>query len=366
MKIKIATEKDLKNIEDLWQICFNDPPNWLKWYLDEVFPKTYFLCCYDGDKLVSMAHMAYYDLRIRGKVIPAGTFSATATKPEYRNQGLVTNIMRQISSHAYENGVAMMFYNSNKPDGRYSSLHFEGADILEVNIKNTLNGRMLCEKFKPDMFDELLNCYLEFAKRYSGIVFRNDYTMQKRLDDHFADNGEVIVARKNGKTTGYAIYLPEEKIINAQEIVANNEESLNMLIDSLISIANGKLLNLILPEDTLSSVENYDFTIKPFSVICAVNVQKILKTLNLSSPYIIQIKDHVIPQNEGIYTTLGETTEDTPDIILNSGRFAQLAAGYKSIYELVNMNVIEAVNKSSISGIDKVFPKQNCYVFEPY
>ncbi len=365
MKIRIATKDDLPQIEKLWQDCFADPQEWLDWFLKKRFDKSLFLGCFDGNKLAAMVHMARYTLLVRDKKMPSATFAGFATDKAYRGQGLNTKLILELSEYAHDLGVTLMFHTPNKISRHYPVLHYEGADRIFATIKTKEHDSPYAVEYTPDMFEQLHKCYKRYSKFFSGIVHRDKAKMQMRLDDYFADNGKVIVVTNGERVTGYAIYLDKETL-DAEEIVNEDDQSLQILFDTLIRNAAGKTVTVVLPRESMPAVAKYEFTLESYSLINAIDVSKALAILDLDTPYTIGVEDNVLPWNEGVYTTMGEKTGKKPDIVLNAGRLAQMIIGYKTIYELIAAKEVVIKTESAIEGIDRAFSRKRCYIFEKY
>ena len=104
-KIRKLTEEDRKSFRKLIRYAFdpsiNSYENLGEYISDD--PMNLFFGLFDGDLLVSGLGTHPYEIRMRSQEFKMLGIGWVATKPEYRNLGLATELIVNIYEYMYEN-----------------------------------------------------------------------------------------------------------------------------------------------------------------------------------------------------------------------------------------------------------------------
>ena len=94
------------------------------------------------------------------------------------------------------------------------------------------------------------------------------------------------------------------------------------------------------------------------------NAAVLLEALELEIPYGIQIKDHIVPENNGIFDFKGNPYKNEPVFEISAGHLLQMLVGYYDLEELKNEIIVH--DEKKFEEIRALLPKQNCYIIDEY
>jgi len=366
--IKWATQKDKARIFELWQLCFDDSFAWTNWYFEERFSPKRTLCLWQDGQIVSDLQLNPYPLKIRSTTISTLCVSGVATHPLWQRKGYMRQLLIEAMHIAEQQGYSCMFNmpQNNNIYSKYDHLYFTNKLCAEIKGRGKAGA---VENYSLDKdFLPLLKCYCKFIKNYSGIVNRTPSLFKLRLKDTFADGGSVIYNKSKGKICGYCMYIPHKDYLECTELIYDSKQTLDLLINSLLQFANGKKLQLALPADAAPLLAEYKGKrqVCPGNVLRVLNAPLFLKQLNVNLPYNIGINDKFLACNNGVFTSLGETTHAQADIEINIGEFGQWLSGYYSLKALYAKGEVKINNSNAAIALDAAFPKCLCYSLEAY
>ena len=90
----------------------------------------------------------------------------------------------------------------------------------------------------------------------------------------------------------------------------------------------------------------------------------LLKALELQIPYAFEIKDTVVPENNGVFDFQGNPSHADPVFEITAGHLLQILVGYHTLNEL--KNEIKVYEEVKFAEIDTLLPKMDCYIIDEY
>lgn len=91
--IKLADSQTKESVRLMWQICFDDTPEFVNLYFSEKYKDENTLVYFIDDKAVASLQMIPYRFTFCGTEIPSAYISGACTLPEYRNRGIMGQLL---------------------------------------------------------------------------------------------------------------------------------------------------------------------------------------------------------------------------------------------------------------------------------
>ena len=131
-EIRLATERDIPGLCELWQSCFPDTEDYVRYFYCENFDRISVPICTFGSKPVSMINLMDAAFADGADSTPVRYVYAAGTLPEYRNKGLMRSLLFFAERSANENGYGLFLKPSLPLRGYYASLGFEEDSRFRV------------------------------------------------------------------------------------------------------------------------------------------------------------------------------------------------------------------------------------------
>ena len=191
MEIRKLTEKDRGVYKKLMRYAFETAKNTyddIKWP-SEKMPMGWHFGAFDGETLVAGTGGYPFQIRMRSQEFKMSGIGGVATKPEYRNRGLVRDIMVRMFQDMYENDISLSVLYPFK-HSFYEMLGYKLVDeqfgyqfrISDIIYKETNYHMKEVERIGDDIrsvYDKSILNFDYIAKRpeiqnYSAL-YKNNY-----------------------------------------------------------------------------------------------------------------------------------------------------------------------------------------------
>ena len=366
--IRQAEYKDKNQFRKLWDICFSDSENFRNWFFENRFIPSYSVCVEEDGQIVSEMQSMPYNIKVRDSVLDGTLVAGVCTLPEHTKKGYMNNMYRYYLNLMYEKGVSV---NVNTPvaiatyqrAGLYTT-----SDTSFITIEKSL-GCECEETVSADMKEcesMLYECYVNAAKRYSGIIYRSMADFRLKCDDYSADGGKCIAYVKDGKCLAYAIYYDMEELLHAEEVMSADEKSEQIIADAITELGKGKRVTIKLPPDSKTVSLQGKKETAPRNVGTIVNASKVLEAVGKGIDNTVCITESVIEENNGTFDMCGNKTDKPAQIEMPVYRLAQWIFGYRSLAEMEEAGEIKVYDKMAMEFLDERFPKQVCHIIDEY
>lgn len=363
--LRAASKDDLQQLKELWNICFHDSPVFQNWFFQyRVIPEWSFLLEEDGI-IKSCLHTYPYQVNIRGKEIPAAMICGVCTHPDYRKKGLMGQVFRFAMQQLYQKNRWVAPLTPVTP-GLYDSF---GAFVVSDATYLTFTNKIKVEKIDTSIapicdIEQLYPIYQAFAQKYNGIILRTPNDFSLKMEDYQQDNGKIIGSISS---ICYCVYYETVDTIDVPEFVAISQEGTDQLLLALEKISCSRKIVVKAPPATIAHCANWDKKRIAKSVMAPIHIPMLLKQLELSFSFLVEIRDDIIAENNGIWDCHGNKQDHKPAFSISSGHFLQLLLGYLSFeeavpfLELYDTKIAEEA-KAVFSGKEKDF----CYIIDEY
>ncbi len=211
--IRFAYENDVRLIRELWDIAFPEEPDFNGYFFENIFDYRNTLINIKDNELLAMAQMMLHEIKNRGKVT---YIYGAATNPKYRNQGLMSELLKKSFEIDKEKGIkASVLIPANKSlFDFYERLGYERAFYCHREI------------LKKDSMAEMAReaCYEDIPllmNIYRGDIIRSFDYWKVQIDMYKALGGKIFIYKN-----AYAVV--SDKI---EEIMYSSQEEKACLVD---------------------------------------------------------------------------------------------------------------------------------------
>lgn len=230
--IRFASEKDSQELLDL---CIQSFPmkdhTFLDYYFKHLFHKSRVLISELDNKLVSQIHINRHVLHYRDKLLSASYLSNISTHYDYRNRGVMRELMEMVLEDCSNNDL-LTFISAVNPK-MFEKYGFEviskrknyviyARDMLKYNSKG------VCEKYNVQ---DLVRVYKKFMTRFDCYYDRDASYYERYIEYVKESGGHICVYRdKYNEVCGYSLYYEYDDSIEIKEIVYLNSNALIKMI----------------------------------------------------------------------------------------------------------------------------------------
>ena len=221
-------------LREIWKTCFpqNDPRYTDFYFKTQYKPENCYVMMEDG-KPVSVLMRNPHAIMFNGRVLQTSMILGVATLPEYRHKGYMHKLMKTVLDACDHTELLTLIQAADpkmyEPMGFRMIYNRRKYTLERKDVQRTTNFGC---SFEPAALD-LLKVYSVFIRRFNGFYPRDlEYFINYKKQVH-AEGGK-IVAYYNGKDQirGYAVFVPVDDELMAEEIIYLDSQSLNKLCNA--------------------------------------------------------------------------------------------------------------------------------------
>lgn len=311
----------------------------------------------------------------------SGGIAAVGVSPEQRQAGTGKQMMRWALRHLHDQGVpfASLFAFS---EGYYRSFGYEPVGVryqircasehLPIE-KTNLSGK----EISPSDFHLLESCYDQFAKKYNGMIRRNDWWWGRATHANVSDRrvyafGDPIQAYAIVKfTDDFWVVQPIE------EAVWTSPEGYASLLALFKSIGiNRSHVSWTEPSDgpfLQSHFDNFsEVSLKRSIMFRVTNFNSAISCFSPkeSGSLTIQVHDDLIPENRGPFRiefspeAVSVEPSPTAEITLSDRALAQVILGQPSMRDLLRSGAVKASSDAAAIAAIRLFRYRPAYCLD--
>ena len=364
-EVRVANQKDKMDFYRLWKICFGDSDAFCDWFFENRYEAEYSIVLETETEIASCMQAFPYTIRIRGKEVPGAMLCGVSTHPDQRRKGHMGKIFSFEMNHLRQKGCIVAPHTPAVLPSYFFFGHFPVADAayLECDCVPAIKNKKNLTSIEKTEWNKLFPFYQRFSQKYSGIIQRTEADFLRKAADYAADGGKCAAYIKNNEIKGYAFYYQTEEMLLCVETAAE-EGYYHSLMEGLLLQAEGLQFSAKLPPELYLRFSFAKLKKKQKGVMGLCNASALLKALELDIPYGFQLNDSVVPENNGTFDFKGEAYQKEPVFEISAGNLLQVLVGYHSLDELRNQ--ISVFDEAKFEEINKLLPKQNCYIIDEY
>ena len=392
MQIRKLTEEEREAYSKLVRYAFQTSKNTyenLEWPR-KTRPMDQFYGAFDNNLLIAASGIIPFEIKFRSITFKMGGIDGVATKPEYRNRGIVREILKKMFHNMNENQIPISVLYPFKIDF-YEKLGYKVVDeqifyhfkISDIKYNET-NYHM---KENERINEDIIQVYNEVTENYDYIAKRAEMQWKRFYKENFK-----FICYNGDQPVGYVIlYFPKkstewlqnfqhpEKTIFVIEAFWLNHTAKQTIFNFLWTHRDQRKYiagyfpvneNMI---DLLITSRILDRKIVGNSLLRIINVKTVLKNLeyplnNFSISF--HVHDKFCPWNNGFFILTSkdriinvefkDASEESVDIEIDISYLAQLLVGFRTVKELLEFGFI-SINHEKFELLHNIFPKKNNY-----
>ena len=330
-----------------------------------------------------------FSFYLDGNRIPTGGIGAVSTLPEYRDNGAVKEMFKELLPDAYRNGEVLStlypFKHSFYRKAGYEVVTFMNEYSLAPAVLNDYHFDGQVIKWNPgEDVSEFLTVYNKFAPDYNLAMARDEEKMLEhmKVDKPFIDRKFSYLFKEDGKAIAYLIFTDirhdPAAILQVEECAWTCRDGFYSILGFLKRFeADYGEIRLPLPKgiDLLRIVQSpmaYDIDKKTLQnfMVRVVNARKLLELIKKPSgtDFTIKVTDEIIAENNRTFRVGNDSTDEIPDgcadIELSVMALGQLAVGAINLDEsMLRKDVTVNGNEDMLRN---VFTEKKIFVGEHF
>ena len=112
--IRYGMDKDFEKAKKIWQKCFLDSEDEVKFYFDNLYDRHKYLLLEENGEIKASLHENPYRLNFNGTVFESIYIVGVAVSPEYRGKGYMNELIRESLIEKQKKRGSLCIFISNK------------------------------------------------------------------------------------------------------------------------------------------------------------------------------------------------------------------------------------------------------------
>lgn len=389
MNIRYAKPIDKDQIVSVWNYCFEDGEDFVKYYFENVYDENNTIIIEENDEVLSALQLNKYTIDLRDNKYDVSYVVGVSSKPEVRGLGYMKHLMTYTLEELYKNGeiVSLLMAIDYRLYKRYGFDHC--YDQIQYNLRtDELLGFRLSSKLRKATFEDaetLSRIYTKAMESLNGYAVRDEAYFNRFMKEVSSESGYIYIDEENNS---YIAYYIQGDTFFVRELIYNNISSLKSML-AYIYNHNTQCKKTVInaPVDDkikliIANLKTCEIKLIPFMAGRVINFEKYIESLNscnidtqkINNESIkIKVIDKYIKQNNSVFKISVcdnkikiQRVEEDCDIELDINSITQLAFSYLNTDEIFMLNEID---ESSLINTQKellnaLFEKRINYIDE--
>ena len=389
MNIRYAKPIDKDQVVSVWNYCFEDGEDFVKYYFENVYDENNTIIIEENDEVLSALQLNKYTIDLRDNKYDVSYVVGVSSKPEVRGLGYMKHLMTYTLEELYKNGeiVSLLMAIDYRLYKRYGFDHC--YDQIQYNLRtDELLGFRLSSKLRKATFEDaetLSRIYTKAMESLNGYAVRDEAYFNRFMKEVSSESGYIYIDEENDS---YIAYYIQGDTFFVRELIYNNISSLKSML-AYIYNHNTQCKKTVInaPVDDkikliIANLKTCEIKLIPFMAGRVINFEKYIESLNscnidtqkINNESIkIKVIDKYIKQNNSVFKISVcdnkikiQRVEEDCDIELDINSITQLAFSYLNTDEIFMLNEID---ESSLINTQKellnaLFEKRINYIDE--
>ena len=364
MNIRYAKPIDKDQVVSVWNYCFEDGEDFVKYYFENVYDENNTIIIEENDEVLSALQLNKYTIDLRDNKYDVSYVVGVSSKPEVRGLGYMKHLMAYTLEELYKNGeiVSLLMAIDYRLYKRYGFDHC--YDQIQYNLRTEeLLGFRLSSKLRKATFEDaetLSRIYTKAMESLNGYAVRDEAYFNRFIKEVSSESGYIYIDEENNS---YIVYYIQEDTFFVRELIYNNISSLKSML-AYIYNHNTQCKKTVInaPVDDkikliIANLKTCEIKLIPFMAGRVINFEKYIESLNscnidtqkINNKYIkIKVIDKYIKQNNSVFKISVcdnkikiQRVEEDYDIELDINSITQLAFSYLNTDEIFMLNEID-------------------------
>ena len=389
MNIRYAKPIDKEQVVSVWNYCFEDGEDFVKYYFENVYDENNTIIVEENDEVLSALQLNKYTIDLRDNKYDVSYVVGVSSKPEVRGLGYMKHLMAYTLEELYKNGeiVSLLMAIDYRLYKRYGFDHC--YDQIQYNLRtDELLGFRLSSKLRKATFEDaetLSRIYTKAMESLNGYAVRDEAYFNRFIKEVSSESGYIYIDEENNS---YIAYYIQGDTFFVRELIYNNISSLKSML-AYIYNHNTQCKKTVInaPVDDkikliIANLKTCEIKLIPFMAGRVINFEKYIESLNFcnidtqkinNESIKIKVIDKYIKQNNSVFKISVcdnkikiQRVEEDCDIELDINSITQLAFSYLNTDEIFMLNEID---ESSLINTQKellnvLFEKRINYIDE--
>ena len=389
MNIRYAKPIDKDQVVSVWNYCFEDGEDFVKYYFENVYDENNTIIIEENDEVLSALQLNKYTIDLRDNKYDVSYVVGVSSKPEVRGLGYMKHLMTYTLEELYKNGeiVSLLMAIDYRLYKRYGFDHC--YDQIQYNLRtDELLGFRLSSKLRKATFEDaetLSRIYTKAMESLNGYAVRDEAYFNRFMKEVSSESGYIYIDEENNS---YIAYYIQGDTFFVRELIYNNISSLKSML-AYIYNHNTQCKKTVInaPVDDkikliIANLKTCEIKLIPFMAGRVINFEKYIESLNscnidtqkINNESIkIKVIDKYIKKNNSVFKISVcdnkikiQRVEEDYDIELDINSITQLAFSYLNTDEIFMLNEID---ESSLINTQKellnaLFEKRINYIDE--
>lgn len=390
-KIRKLIEKDRQVYRKLMRYAFETAKNNygdLKWPSDKI-PIDWHYGAFDGEQLVAGTGIIPFEIRMRSQDFKMYGVGGVASKPEYRNLGIIREIMVKIFKDMYDNNIPLSVLYPFK----LSFYEMLGYKLVDDHFAYEFKISDVIYRESDYYMKEIERINDDIRKVYDRAILNFDYIAKRPEIQYWRGlykNNYKFICYNGNQPVGYVIIIftkkneevwlkHPEKTIVIQESFWLDQKAKQTIFNFLWSHRDQRKYiggvfsaneNII---DLLKTPRIKSRRVMDNSLLRIIDIKTVLGNLRYpldDFSIIFHIHDEFCPWNNGFFILTSEekeinvefhdSSEKKADATIDVSYLAQLLAGFRTVKDLLEFGFI-SVNYEKLELLQDLFPLTNNY-----
>lgn len=382
--IRTASEKDTKQIKELWAYCFDDSSEFIDFYFSTSYKPENTLVYDDKGCVQSCLQLLPYKIQMRGNPVDICYIVGVATWPEYRGKGHVSELLRQAIELMVDRGVYISillpfqyeFYRRYGWEICYSLLTYKD---ININIPKIDQSNIQYEKIDINEHAvDLADCYAKFMSQFNGYIARDLNNWLKILKDADLDNGRGYIIKEDSKIKGYILYTIQDKALRILEFIYTDAAAKTALLHLALS-HKGQVNRIFWKAPStdatyLSMKDSRGYLEKEAFVMGRIlDVEKAFSGLPADNGSLnIRVNDSFCCKNHRCFNFFSDgrisvqPTKEAPHAEMTIQTLSQLLWGFLDVDTAIFEGLIKCYGKDAAKNLRLMLPEMKTYIIEEY
>ena len=364
MNIRYAKPIDKDQVVSVWNYCFEDGEDFVKYYFENVYDENNTIIIEENDEVLSALQLNKYTIDLRDNKYDVSYVVGVSSKPEVRGLGYMKHLMTYTLEELYKNGeiVSLLMAIDYRLYKRYGFDHC--YDQIQYNLRtDELLGFRLSSKLRKATFEDaetLSRIYTKAMESLNGYAVRDEAYFNRFIKEVSSESGYIYIDEENNS---YIAYYIQGDTFFVRELIYNNISSLKSML-AYIYNHNTQCKKTVInaPVDDkikliIANLKTCEIKLIPFMAGRVINFEKYIESLNscnidtqkINNKYIkIKVIDKYIKQNNSVFKISVcdnkikiQRVEEDYDIELDINSITQLAFSYLNTDEIFMLNEID-------------------------
>ncbi|WP_321479011.1 GNAT family N-acetyltransferase [uncultured Bacteroides sp.] len=292
-----------RRIKELWQLCFQDNEAFTELYFTRRYNNEVNISIQSGEEVIAAMQTLPYPMTFCGEIIPTAYVSGACTHPDYRNKGVMMELLSQAFARMHSQGILLSslipannsLFQYYRKSGYASVFNYAEKTIhIEQVIEKKKRLKIkVSDEFKEETYQYF---YQKMEERPCCIQHTvNDFKVI--LAALKLEEGKILIAKEKEKICGIALCHPTGNTVLVDEIVTEDTEIKNSLIAEASQLWQCNKITILSPGDTESMN-------KQLGMIRIIDAKKVLQLFAAAFPskeMSLELTDNNISSNNGYY-----------------------------------------------------------------